>query len=193
VLSAWGRLVRIEVLHRARLFALLSDGSACRRILPCLVALFIIFAGALTGGCAVKLAPDYDKAIFDGLTAANQNAMVLFASAESGPYSKREAAYDETIGQLAAVQVQIKARGTPAPPPLLSRIADAVDKKTAAEKISDALEAPTAGDVVTLIRIMNQARRDDQNARLKRRLDFHVEAFSIQMAQALAYEKALQR
>lgn len=185
--------MRIEVWRRANVFAMLADATTRRRVLSCFIALFVVFAGGLAGGCAVKLAPDYDKAILDGLTTANQSAMVLFAAAESGPYSKREAAYDETIGQLAAVQVQIKARGTPAPPPLLTRLATAADNKSAADKISDALEAPTAGDVVTLIRIMNVARRDDQNGHLKQRLDFHVEAFAIQMAQALAYEKALQR
>lgn len=170
-----------------------SSSGGRHRITVLIAIVFAVLAAGFAGGCAVKLAPDYDKAIFDGLTKANQDAMVLFASAQSGPYSKRAAAYDTTIGELAAVQVQIKARATPTPPPLLTGFAVAVGDKSAGQQISDALEAPTAGDVVTLIRIMNAAKRDDENGRLKRRLDFHVEAFAIQMAQALAYEKALQR
>jgi hypothetical protein len=154
------------------------------------VAILAIFAATAVGGCAVKLAPDYDKAVIDGLTKANEDAMILFASVTTGPYSKRDAAYDTVIGELNAVQVQIKARGTPAPPSVLFRVAaPAVDKKT----LSDALEAPTSGDVDTLLRIVNAARRDDQNGRIKGRIDFIIEAFAIQMAQALTYEKALQR
>jgi hypothetical protein len=45
---------------------------------------WVIVAVIMLGGCAVKLAPDFDRTIVDGLTQANENAMTLFASVSSG-------------------------------------------------------------------------------------------------------------
>lgn len=182
-----GHAMRIGVAARESLNS--SPHRQARFGAGILLFIFSLFVAALTGGCAIKLAPDYDKAIFDGLSKANEDAMVLFASTNSGPYSKRDSGYDTVIGELNAIQVQIKARGAPAPPLLLFQVTPGADKKS----VSDALAPPTSGDVDNLLRIVNSARRADQSGRIKGRIDFLVEAFAVQMAQALAYEKALQR
>jgi hypothetical protein len=155
-----------------------------------LVLVFCI--AAVLGGCAVKLAPDYDKAIFDGLAKANTDAMTLFASTSSGPYSDRQAAYDSVVGQLNAVQVQIKSRGTPASP-LLAGLFVPANARHGQQQASGVLASPTAASVNALIKIVERTRKEDSQGRIKNRIDFDQEAFAIQMAQALAYEKALQR
>ncbi len=158
-----------------------------------LLGLWAVVAAVFLGGCAVKLAPDYDKAIFDGLTKVNEDAMKLFASVSSAPFTKREDAYNSVIGELNAVQVQIKSRPTPTPPPLAVNILRARGDVAAQQQAGDALVPPTGAAVDTLIKIMTTARNDDQRGRLAGRIDFIKEAFAVQMAQALAYEKALQR
>ena len=160
----------------------------------------VAFVLALTvGGCAIRLAPDYDQAIFEGLTKANEDAMKLFASVSSGPYSKRQPAYNSVIGELNAVQVQIRSRSEPVSPLSLVSVSTTAGKNIA----ENASQAPTSGSVDTLIKIMQTAQHDDSLGRLTRRtritgtvskrIDFLKESFAVQMAQALAYEKALQR
>lgn len=171
----------------------LRDEKLQRIIAAVFTVIFIIVANTLVGGCAIKLAPDFDKAIFDGLTKANEDAMKLFASTSTRPFSKRAKAYDDVVGELNAVQVQIKARATPSAPSLLLRIPGVSGNKMTQQEISDALVPPTAADVDTLVKIMITAKNEDQKGRLKGRIDFLMEAYAIQMAQALAYEKALIR
>jgi len=158
-----------------------------------LAVVVVIFAGIGLGSCAVKLAPEFDQAIFDGLSKANEEAMKLFASAGSGPFSKRAKAYDDVIGELNAVQVQVSARGAPPPPSVLVEIAGVLGDKKAGQKLAAIAKPPTSADIDNLIRIMNAAKADDKLGLLARNLDFYKPAFSLQMAQALAYEKILQR
>ncbi len=156
-----------------------------------LLAVYFVALVFAATGCAVKLAPDYDKAIFDGLTKANEDAMKLFASVGSAPYTERQVAYNSVIGELNAVQVQIKSRSTPTSSAFFLSPQAATSRTSATQQ--NVLEAPTSADVDTLIKIMETARRNDQDGRLPRRIDFIKESFAIQMAQALTYEKALQR
>jgi hypothetical protein len=159
------------------------------------LALWVILAAVLLGGCAMKLAPDYDKAIFDGLTKANEDAMKLFASVPTAPFSKREDGYNSVIGELNAVLVQIKARPMPTPPRFAVSFLSFFGDRNAPQQAGDPLAPPTVGAVNTLIKIMTTARNDDLRGRLANRdaLAFVKDAFATQMAQALVYEKALQR
>lgn len=166
------------------------------RLLLYCVLLAVVAGAGMLGGCAVKLAPDYDKAIFDGLTKINEDAMKLFASAQSGAasFGTRERAYVAVLGELDAVQVQVASRGTPTPPALLTRLLTTIGDQEAKELVNQALIPPTAGSIVSLRNIMANTQRTDRNGRLSRaRADFFKEAFATQMAQALTYEKALQR
>lgn len=71
----------------------------------------------LTSCTGIKLAPEYDKAIADGLVSFNQKAMQFFASASSGTapatYDKREITYNELIGSADALAMQADARPVP--------------------------------------------------------------------------------
>lgn len=172
-------------------FGFWRDAATRRSVTALFTIIVIVFANTLVGGCAIKLAPSFDQAIFDGLTKANVDAMKLFASTSSGAYEKRAKAYDDVIGELNAVQVQIAARATPTPPAFLLWVAAPAGNKAKANA-SEALVPPTAADVDTLVKIMTRAKLDDRKGRLRGRVDFLKEAFAIQMAQALTYEKALQ-
>jgi hypothetical protein len=70
----------------------------CDRTASTIVAFVLV---ALLSGCAVKLAPNYDRILVDGLAKANEDAMILFASASSstpGTFDKRENVYNGLIG-----------------------------------------------------------------------------------------------
>jgi hypothetical protein len=167
---------------------------AVRRLLLCGLLLALIACGTGLSGCAVKLAPDYDKTILEGLDRANQDAMRLFASASSGSFSTREGAYVSVLGELDAVQVQVASRGTPTPPALLTKLVTTIGDDEAKELVNQALIPPTAGSIASLRNIVVNAQQTDRGGKLSRaRMEFFKEAFAIQMAQALAYEKALQR
>ena len=85
-------------------------------------------------GCATQLAPAFDERIVDGLTRANADAMTLFAAFSAGAPTSRFAEYrdryDQLIGAVDALEMQIAARPTPELPaglsaPLAQRAVDA--------------------------------------------------------------------
>lgn len=80
------------------------------------LAMLLLFVLLLVG-CATQLAPNYDKAIVDGLTSTNIKLMEHCASVSSGTkkdtYSEREETYNSLIGNLDALAIQIKARPMP--------------------------------------------------------------------------------
>jgi hypothetical protein len=168
-----------------------SGNERTRRYTPFIGLIFwIACLGALFGGCAVKLAPDYDKAIFDGLTRVNEDTMTLFVSVGTGPYSQRVDSYNSVLGGLDALQVQVMARQTPNAPAIFGTLLQSADDR---QKVADALTPPTSAAVTNMSRIVTRLRADDQRGRAAGRIDFLKEAFAVQMAQALTYEKALQR
>jgi hypothetical protein len=71
----------------------------------------------LTSCTGIKLAPEYDKAIVDGLVSVNQKMMQFFAATSSGTtsvtYEKRENTYNELIGSVDALAIQAEARPAP--------------------------------------------------------------------------------
>ncbi len=165
-----------------------------------IAALVLIVAALPLSGCAVKLAPEYDKAIFDGLAKANEEAMTLFSSVASGVkkdnFSRRQASYDGVIGKLDAVRVQIGSRVAPESPALMAEIL----KRTAAVPASEtsaqpALPAvPSLGSLDRLIQTMTSMRNVDSQHGLSPMLVMGYKLrFEISMEQALTYEKALNR
>ncbi|HSN67403.1 MAG TPA: hypothetical protein VLS94_12235 [Fusibacter sp.] len=81
-------------------------------------ALTATFLLCVLTACAVKLAPEYDKAIVTGVTSVNQKMMELFAATASGveaaTYEKREGQYNAIIGILDALAIQTEVRPAPA-------------------------------------------------------------------------------
>lgn len=170
-----------------------------QRVLSAFVTLFIVIFVAVFGtGCAIKLAPDYDKAIFDGLTKINEDAMTLFASVSSGvtqnTYQKRRANYDALIGKLEAVRIQIDSRLSPIPPLFAAVILPKSVSTGTSNADASAAPVPTLGSVNTMIRTITSMRDYDSRHGLTPML---VKGFKLRfepsIEQALVYEKALNR
>jgi hypothetical protein len=147
-------------------------------------------------GCALRLAPNYDRSIVDGLARANEEAMTLFASLVSGApkdtFARREQIYDELIGRFDALRLQAQVRPAPqtsAPAALIFG-----NNPQAQQRIADAAAAPTADILATLIRTMTMMRETDRKQGLQPIVvQTFKREFEISMQQALTYEKALER
>jgi hypothetical protein len=138
--------------------------------------------------CAIRLAPAYDQTIVSGLDAANEEAMVLFASVangtSAGTFSKREAAYDSVIGKIDALRVTAQARPEPG---------GKLFGKPAAGEVAT-FESPTPEILAAAAEPLVFMRDTDRSEGLTTTIVEGVKrSFEIQIAQALTYEKALQR
>lgn len=169
------------------------------RVALFLLVLFSIVTALPLSGCAVKLAPEFDKAIFEGLTKANEEALTLFASvsagASKGTYSKRQAAYDGVIGKLDAVRLQIGSRVAPESPALLAEILRRTSLPRSASGADATLPAvPSQGSLDRMIQTVTSMRNVDRQFGLSPMLVVGYKMrFEISMEQALTYEKALNR
>lgn len=145
--------------------------------------------------CATTLAPDYDRAIVDGLTSTNAGLMELFASVSSGTsqdtFAQREKNYNALIGSLDALALQARARPLP--------------KNKATKKVNEYLrkrgvgaldgeEAPSAAALDLLAKTVTKMRDTDRKQGLTA---MEVAAFkgqaAIYMDQAMTYESFLER
>jgi hypothetical protein len=101
-----------------------------RPALPGLAALVTFLF--MVAGCAIRLAPDFDPTILEGLTRANEQALVLYASVSSGApketFAAREESYNKVLGAYDSVRLQAKARPFPRPdlPPPTEGIIDQI-------------------------------------------------------------------
>ncbi|MFK8253136.1 hypothetical protein [Ancylobacter terrae] len=148
-----------------------------------LVAVALLAALGL-GGCAVRLAPDYDAALVTGIQKANEEAMVLFAGVGAGTkpatFPKRADAYANVIGKLDALRVSALARLAPSAPGFLG-----------SGKLPD---APTPQVLEEASTVMIKMRDTDAARGLSPMLvGGFREAFGLSIQQALVYERALQR
>jgi hypothetical protein len=95
-----------------------SSPAISRRVLRVLPVAFLFFLQA----CAIQLAPAYNKDIVDAINTANTQTETLFASISPGvtaaTFGQRENTYNDAIGQFSAIESQLRARPTPAPPQL---------------------------------------------------------------------------
>lgn len=149
------------------------------------------------GGCAVQLAPTFDRTIVDGLAAANEDALILFASVSDGAsrqtFAGRKDHYDRVIGTFDALVIQARAR--PFPQSGLARSLR-VNPRLAADlsEIPRIEEAPSIGAMEKIVEIMKRMRATDGRRGLTA---FVVDGFKnpylTAIDQALIYEKALQR
>jgi hypothetical protein len=168
-----------------------SLSSPLRRI-----TLLVLVAAAISNlvGCMAHLAPDYDQAIVDGLTKANEQAMTLFASVSSGttlasPFSAREAAYNSTIGKFDALRLEVLARPVPQPPS--SR---ASPTNGAALGAAGPPRAPSANSLTTIVKSLTQMRNRDKSGPMPADVvALFKNNYELSFSQALTYEEALKR
>jgi hypothetical protein len=157
--------------------------------------LAVVLAAGLLSACAVKLAPDYDKIIVNGLSSLNEEMMIFFASVSGGTqartFGEREQSYNAIIGKLDALKIQAEAR--PVPRPYVFQILGVGQNAKNPDEVEE-LEAPT-GDIIAVMSETMTKMRDTDKKQGVRALE--VQAFkgniAISMDQALTYEKALER
>jgi hypothetical protein len=148
-------------------------------------------------GCAVQLAPPYDKVVADTLVSANTETMTLLATVSPGTkpetFSAREERYNEVIGKVEALSLQAVARPMPK-----NKITDAINKlldKRGVQALADDEDTPPSAHAIkaiaqTLTKMRDTDRKQGVTA-------FEVQAFKGQILvyfdQAITYENFLQR
>jgi len=142
------------------------------------------------------LAPEYDKALVDGLASANEQTLILFASISSGTikssFAAREATYNLIIGKFDALRVQAIARPTPQPAILGFLKLDSNSGQTPAP--SDRLKAPTPDILANIVDKLTRLRDQDMAGPLSADvIAVYKNSYEVSISQVLTYEKALQR
>jgi len=154
-----------------------------------------ILLAALMVGCATQLAPLYDKAILDGITVANREAMTLFASASNGlvkeSHGARADTYNKLIGSLDALEIQAKARPVPKTKNIVA-VNTWLEKRGLPAVTDD--EVPSATAIGKISATLKKMRDTDHKQGVSAT---EVQAFrnqvSIYMDQAITYESFLER
>ena len=145
--------------------------------------------------CVTTLAPNYDKAIVDGLVSVNERMMEHFAASSSGvsasTYHKREKDYNSIIGTLDALAIQAKVRPIPR-----NNITEKVNEnlRTRGIEIPEDEGVPSATALEKISETITKMRDTDKKQGVT---SFEVRAFKgqtvIYLDQALTYESFLER
>lgn len=152
----------------------------------------VVFAVFLTA-CSINLAPAHDPSLVQGLSDANNDAMILFADVSTGvdeaTFGERRETYNSIIGRIDALRLQASAR--PLPSPAVSRT---LRERLGDENAEMILTPPTESSLAEVAETLTRMRDTDRARGLTPTL---VQGFrnnyEISMDQALTYEKALQR
>lgn len=158
--------------------------------------LFAIYILIFLGGCAIKLAPDYDRSIISGLGSANEKALVLYAEVSSGTsndtYVDREASYNRTIGAFDALRLQARAR--PTPRPYIVQMFGLGTPTTGEPDAVQKLEVPTEAILEQIVLNISSLRDIDKTTGLRTTVVTGLkQSYETSIDQALTYEKALER
>ena len=148
-------------------------------------------------GCAVQLAPTYDKALADGLAAASTDTMTLLASASQGTskstFPAREDKYNALIGKLEALALSSASRPMPK-----NKVTDAINKlmeKRGTPPLQDDDLSPPSAHAIQQIAVTMTKMRDTD--KLQGVTALEVQVFKGQVViyfdQAITYENFLQR
>lgn len=149
----------------------------------------------LSTGCATTLAPQYDKAVVEGMTTTSTEVMEFFASVSSGTqkdtFDERKQRYANLIGRFDALEIQAKARPVPKNK-ITDKINDLLSKRGVS--IPEDSEIPSATAMGKISATLVEMRNIDQKQGLTAT---EVQAFKSQVTiyldQALTYESFLER
>jgi hypothetical protein len=141
------------------------------------------------------MAPNYDKAIVDGLTSTNTKLMELFASTSSGTskenFEQREKTYNSLIGSLDALTIQAKARPVPK-----NKITEKVNEYLTSRGVN-VLEGDDAPSATALAKISESIVKMRDTDKKQGVTATEVSAFKgqvvIYLDQAITYESFLER
>lgn len=156
---------------------------------------FVAILAVFLSACATTLAPNYDKAIVDGLVSVNQKMMEHFASTSSGTnksdYDKREKTYNSIIGSIDALAIQAKARPIPK-----NKITEKVNEilRSRGVEVLEGEDAPSATALEKISETITKMRDTDKKQGVTA---FEVKVFKgqvvIYLDQAMTYERFLER
>ena len=99
-------------------------------------------------GCGVRLAPNYDRSIIDGLGRANEETMTLFATVASGApkntFPARSQTYDELIGKFDALRLEAQVRPSPQTPAAATLISATTRRRSSRSPTRPPRRRPTS-------------------------------------------------
>lgn len=155
--------------------------------------LLALWLAVAISACTIRLAPDYDQSLVDGLSKINEDAQQFFAALAGGSdrnagFARHEPTYNQLIGRIEALRLQAEARPEPPPPALLGFLAPPLSEDM------PRLKTPTAeilGNMAQALRDMRAAHQ--QNGLAAGEVGVEKKGFDQKMAQALTVEKALKR
>ncbi len=150
----------------------------------------------LLTGCTVKLAPDFDRSIVDGLIKTNEQTLVHFAAVSSGveaaTFDRREATYNSLIGKFDALRLQVLSR--PTPRPMVAKWLGIGSSEDSEPNEIEVLKAPTDKILEKVIDTLTRMKSNDRAKGLKEGIVKGFKgSYEISIDQALTYEKALER
>jgi hypothetical protein len=149
----------------------------------------------LFAACSMRMAAHYDQAVVDGLTAISEETMTQLAANAGGTraatYAKRQKSYNELIGRIDALILQMRARPMPK-----NRFLERVNENLAVRGIQVLKDdqTPSAGALKQVLRTVEKMQEVDKKQGLTAT---EVTAFKhqvmIYLDQALTYENFLER
>lgn len=155
------------------------------------VLLVLLF---IASGCTTKLAPEYDKALVDGITNSSPKLLELFASVSTGAssdYTKREKTYNELIGAFQSLQIQSQSRPVP-DNAAVRKITDALAAKYPNLKVNGETPSATAlGEIAN--QLLHMKENDKSNKLPATKVDLYKNASVTALDQAITYESFLER
>lgn len=163
-----------------------------------ILALAIIF---FFSSCAASLAPKFSQGILDNLSSSSTDIFQLFAEVSAGvpssSFTSREAKYNNLIGKLEALDMQIKARPMPSNKvinKIINSVNESLSKRGIATSITAGTIAPSATALENILSNITTMKTQDHNAGLTQ---LQAAAFRgniiLFLDQALTYEGFLNK
>lgn len=123
----------------------------------------------LFSSCAVSLAPKFDQGIVDNLSASSIEVFQLLSEVSAGTkntdYDKRDEKYNNIIGKLEALELQIKARPMPKNK-IADKVISGVNEKLKVSGVSNFISsqdvAPSATALENIVKNISQMKDTDK-------------------------------
>ena len=155
----------------------------------------LLFFVLSISGCAVQLAPTFNKDIVTGITVANKDALEFLSSVDAGTtqstFANRKDKYDKLIGSFESISTQIKARPIPS-----NKVKDKVNEllsKRGVPALADA-DYPSLMALEEVVKNLKKMKDKDGSSDMgKPVIDVFKSALNISIDQALTYENFLER
>lgn len=155
----------------------------------------------LFSSCAVSLAPKFDQGIVDNLSATSTDIFQLLAGVSEGTnssdFNQREEKYNNLIGKIEALELQIKARPLPKNKKI-EKIIEKANNRLSERKVGALITigdtAPSATALEQIVKNLEQMKTTDKTNGLKPGAVAVFKGFiELYLDQALTYERFLNK